>query len=152
MSTLVNVIIATTTAFLISPVVGDQIPVEPLPLVSLTITKALPPEEEKPLPNPEPTVKESACNCYNILKETFKDVPSMETLLSLATTSGNVAIMKYPATPDFPNGIPHVALVRAVLPDGSYEIEEYNYKRCTHSTRIIPANYHRLVGFTTLDS
>jgi len=77
----------------------------------------------------------------------------MEAILRQATsTVGNVAVMQYPATPDFPNGMPHVALVRAVLPDGSLEIEEYNYKRCTHSTRIIPPDYHRLVGFTTLDS
>ena len=151
MYTFVNVIIATTTAFLFSPVVGDHI-TEPLPLVSQTITQALPIEEVKPLPATEPTVKESACNCYNILKDNFVSVPAMSMLLAMATSTGNVAIMLYPATPDFPNGMPHVAIVRAVLPDGSYEIEEYNYKRCTHATRIIPHDYHRLVGFTTLES
>lgn len=151
MTTFVNVIIATTISFFSLPVVGDNI-IEPLPLVPLSITKALPIEEVKPLPATEPVVKESACNCYNILKDNFSSVPAMSALLSMATSSGNVAIMLYPATPDFPNGMPHVALVRAVLPDGSYEIEEYNYKRCTHGTRIIPADYHRLVGFTTLDS
>lgn len=151
MYTFVNVIIATTIPFLLTPVVGDNIP-EPLPIVAQTITQALPIEEVKPLPATEPTVKESACNCYNILKDNFASVPAMSTLLAMATSTGNVAIMLYPATPDFPNGMPHVAIVRAVLPDGSYEIEEYNYKRCTHSTRVIPHNYHRLVGFITLES
>lgn len=146
---LTSFIVAVSTA-MFAPGISNNIP-EPdlLPIVAAeVINQPLP--ELKPLPSTKPN-RGSACNCYNILKDTFSDVPPMAAILREATsTVGNVAVMQYPATPDFPNGMPHVALVRSVLPDGSLEIEEYNYQRCTHSTRIIPRDYHRLVGFTTL--
>jgi len=75
----------------------------------------------------------------------------MNTILETATeATGNVAVFRYPATPDWPNGIPHVAKVTDVTPDGMIQIEEYNYHTCTHSTRAISANDKRLIGFTTL--
>lgn len=145
-------IVAVSTA-LIAPGISTTISAEaePIPLRPAAILEQpTPPPETKPLPSTAPTVKVSACNCYNILKENFKSVPPMQDIIKSATSSGNVAVFKYPATPDWPTGIPHVALVRNVLPDGSIQIEEYNYHRCTHSFRTITPDDHRLVGFVTL--
>lgn len=153
MQTLVNVIIATTTAFMVPMVVSDSIPVaEPLPYTVAQIVEEPTEKEEegKPLPSIAPTVKERACNCYNILKDTFGNAPSMDVVMASASEEiGNVALFKYPATPDWPDGIPHVALVKEVTPEG-IKIEEYNYHRCTHSTRTISRNDKRLIGFTNL--
>ena len=97
----------------------------------------------KPLPSDLPKVTEAACNCYNLLKERFDHVPPMSQLLATAQTShhnANVAVFKFPATAEFPNGMPHVAVIREELPDGSLQIEEYNYQKCNHSTRTITPN------------
>lgn len=105
----------------------------------------------KPIPSTEPVVKTSACNCYNILKENFASVPPMDQIQAMATsTMGNVAVFMYPATPEFPNGMPHVAISHGIQPDGSLLIEEYNYHSCAHSSRTISLTDHRLVGFITL--
>lgn len=127
---------------------------EPDPLPEPAAHVVTPPKPElegKPLPSEPPRVKPSACNCYNILKENFDSVPSMNQLMATASpVKGNVAVFRYPATPDWPNGIPHVAVVRGELPDGSLQIEEYNYHSCTHSFRAISPTDHRLVGFVSL--
>jgi len=155
MQNLVNVIVATTTACLVPAVVVDHIPpAEPLSYtVAQVVELPSEPEEEegKPLPPVTPSVKPRACNCYNILKDTFGEVPLMSEVIAAATEAeGNVAVFKYPATEEWPNGIPHVALVKEKLPDGSLKIEEYNYHSCTHSERIITPHDRHLVGFTTL--
>jgi len=146
-------IVAVSTA-MFAPGISNQIPEpDPLPIMPAALEQPASENEPegKPLPAITPTVKESACNCYNILKESFSSVPSMNQLLATASPEiGNVALFRYPATPDWPNGIPHVAKVDAVLPDGSIRIEEYNYHRCTHSFRTISPNDHRLIGFTNL--
>lgn len=122
---------------------------DPIPQIVEEVTEPEP--EVKPLPSADPVVKTSACNCYNILTENFDSVPSMnQLLLNAGPERGNVAVFKYPATPDWPNGIPHVALVHGELPDGTLQIEEYNYHSCTHSFRTISPNDHRLVGFINL--
>ena len=145
-------IVAVSTAMIapgISSTIQEAEPIPLRPAVILEQPSTTP--ETKPLPSIAPTVKESACNCYNILKENFERVPAMRDIVATASASiGNVAVFKYPATPDWPTGIPHVALVRNVLPDGSIQIEEYNYHRCTHSFRTISPSDHRLVGFVTL--
>jgi hypothetical protein len=108
------------------------------------------PEVSKPLP-PEPSQRPEACNCYRLIKETYGEVPTMDTLIASATnTPGNVAVFMYPPATGWPNGIPHVALVRGKDADGNYLIEEYNYHRCTHSTRTIPPTYRHLIGFVNL--
>jgi hypothetical protein len=154
MQTLVNVIVATTTAFLVPLMVSDSIPVaDPLPYTVAQIVEQPTEQEEegKPLPSIAPTVKTTACNCYNILKDNFADVPSMGAVMASASKElGNVALFMYPATEEWPNGIPHVALVKGENPDGTIEIEEYNYHRCTHSTRTITRHDKRLIGFTNL--
>lgn len=105
----------------------------------------------KPIPNTEPVVKTSACNCYHILTENFASVPPMDQIVAMATsTMGNVAVFMYPATPAFPNGVPHVAISHGIQPDGSILIEEYNYHSCAHSSRTISPTDKRLVGFITL--
>lgn len=105
----------------------------------------------KPIPSTEPIVKTSACNCYNILKENFASVPSMDQILAMATSSiGNVAVFRYASTTEFPDGMPHVAISHGIQPDGSLLIEEYNYHSCAHSSRTISPTDHRLVGFVTL--
>lgn len=128
---------------------------EPVPM-EITIPTELPDpvevEETKPLPA-LPAYKPEACNCYNILRENFSSLLPMATLLSTAqpyNEASNVAIFKYPATKNWPNGIPHVAIVHGELPDGSIQIEEYNYHSCTHSFRTISPSDHNLVGFYTL--
>ena len=158
-------IIATAVFALIipSPTASDVHIPEPDPLpepAAEIITQPEPPEiepdpvpEAKPLPSEPPRVSAKACNCYNILKENFDSVPSMNQLLATAQHShqnANVAVFKYPATPDWPAGIPHVAIVHGELPDGSLQIEEYNYHSCTHSFRTISPADPRLVGFHTL--
>ncbi len=151
---LFSFIVAVSTA-MIAPGLSDYIPeAEPVPIllpVALVQPASEENREEKPLPNDAPIIKEEACNCYNILKERFSSVPSMGELVATARPgNGNVAVFRYPATPDWPDGIPHVALVHAVLPDGSLYIEEYNYHRCAHSFRTISPTDHRLLGLTIL--
>ena len=108
-----------------------------------------PVEEVKPIPSSTPIVKGSACNCYNLLKEHFSSVPSMAELLSAASsTNGNVAVFKYPPSPkypEYPEGIPHVAIIHSTLLDGNMYIEDYNLTECTHSFRIVAPNDKRLV-------
>lgn len=151
---LFSFIVAFSTAML-APGISDHIPeAEPVPIlppVALVQPASEENREEKPLPNNAPIIKEEACNCYNILKETFSSVPSMgEIVASAGPEVGNVAVFRYPPTEAWPDGIPHVALVRAVLPDGTLHIEEYNYHRCAHSFRIITPTDHRLIGFMNL--
>lgn len=128
----------------------------PKPLITpeaVSITLQEPEREVKPQPSDLPKWKESACNCYNLLKETFDHVPPMNQMIATAKHSHpnpNVAVFKYPATSEWPEGIPHVALVRQIHPDGSIDIEEYNYKSCNHSFRTIPPAYPRLLGFVSL--
>jgi len=129
---------------------------EPAPL-EITVTEPDPviEEDQKPVDPDPPKVTSSACNCYNLLLEEFGSVPSMATLESMATATasvGDVAFMRYPATPAWPAGIPHVAIVRSIAPDGSLLIEEYNFQSCTHSHRTISPYYYRLIGFITLPS
>lgn len=153
--TIVTVVFA---LFIPSTTATDVHTADPDPLpepAAQVVTQPIPePEPEvKPLPSEPPRVSEQACNCYNILKENFDSVPSMNQILATATTShqnANVAVFRYAATPDWPNGIPHVAIVHGELPDGSLQIEEYNYHSCTHSFRTISPTDPRLVGFHTL--
>jgi surface antigen len=92
------------------------------------------------------------CNCYNILKTQFKAVPFMNQIIAGASMKyvGNVAVFMYPANKDFPNGMPHVALVKDILPDGSVLIGEYHYHGCTYSERIIDSTTRGLIGYVTL--
>lgn len=128
-----------------------DIPIRPPAPIEIKIEAPAPVAPvSKPLP-PEPTQRPGACNCYNLIKETFGEVPTMSGLIATAGDGpGNVAVMMYPPTKDWPNGIPHVALVHGTDASGDYIIEEYNYHRCTHSTRTIPANYRHLIGFVSL--
>lgn len=127
---------------------------DPLPEPAAQVVMPSEPEPEgKPLPSEPPRVTASACNCYNIIKENFDSVPSMNQLLATAQHShlgANVAVFRYPATPEWPDGIPHVAILHGELPDGSLQIEEYNYHSCTHSFRTISPTDHRLIGFVSL--
>lgn len=123
----------------------------PEPAAEIVEPPTEPEPEVKPIPNADPVVKDSACNCYNILTDNFDSVPSMNQLQATAGPDvGNVAVFMYAPSANFPNGTPHVALVHEVLPDGTVLIEEYNYRNCTHSFRTIPLTYPRLVGFTNL--
>lgn len=136
-----------------TPAIATEIdpPIPEPAVLEVTVELPVPVEVEKPEQEDLPKVTSTACNCYNILKERFDSVPSMAALESMATsTVGNVVFMKYPPTAAFPNGVPHVALVQEVYPDQSLLIEEYNFQSCTHSHRVIPHNYHRLIGFITL--
>jgi hypothetical protein len=154
MQNIVQVMVATTTAFLFPMMVSNSIEVaDPLPYTAAQIVEQPTEQEEegKPLPPLTPVKKTSACNCYNILKENFTDVPSMDAVIASASNElGNVALFMYPATEEWPNGIPHVAMVKGENPDGTIEIEEYNYHRCTHSNRTITRHDKRLIGFTNL--
>ena len=145
MYTLLSILTALSTPAFAADI---DIPIpQPVPI---EIKIAAPEPVSKPLP-PEPTQRSGACNCYKLLKNTFGEVPSMDQLQALATDEpGNVAVMMYPPTKDWPNGIPHVALVHGTDKDGNYIIEEYNYHRCTHSTRTIPPDYRHLIGFVSL--
>ena len=153
-------IIATAvfSIFIPTPTVSDvHIPdPDPLPTMAAQVVPQPIPEPEpevKPIPSDAPTVSTEACNCYNKLKENFDSVPSMNQLLETAQhpqPNANVAVMKYPATPEWPGGIPHVALIREHLPDGSLVIEEYNYSRCKQTVRTIAPNYPQLVGTVSL--
>lgn len=149
MTFLSTLIIAMSTAALPADI-SNQID-DPLPIVAAIEQPAeIEQEDVKSNLSATPIVKDVACNCYNLLRESFDSVPPMDHLLSTAKTSHknpNVAVFKYPMNEDWPDGIPHVALVHEVLPDGSITIEEYNYHSCAHSVRTIPPDYHRLVGF-----
>ena len=148
-----NPVLSFIVAFSTPAFAADIEPPIHQPVQEVTILEPAPiAEPSKPLPA-APTEKPEACNCYNILRENFDSLLPMDTLQAVAqpyTPEANVAVFLYPATPEWPNGIPHVALVHDQLPDGSIQIEEYNYHSCTHSTRTINPNDHRLVGFVSL--
>lgn len=155
MSFIPHTIVTAVFALVIPSTTATDIHIpEPDPLpepATQVVTLPIPEPEGKPLPSEPPRVKPSACNCYNILKENFGSVPTMNNLLATASPEvGNVAVFRYPATPEWPNGIPHVALVHGELPDGSLQIEEYNYHSCTHSFRTVSPTDQRLVGFVSL--
>ena len=131
----------TILAALSTPALAADIDVAPIPEpVPIEITVSEPEEENT-----------DACNCYNLLIEQFESVPTMHQLEQMASSKvGNVAFMRYPATSEWPAGLPHVAMVRDTLPDGSLLIEEYNYDRCQHTYRTIASDYERLVGYVSL--
>lgn len=148
MYTLLSIVAALSTPAFAADL---DIPIRPPVPIEIKIEQPVPPQPvSKPLP-PEPTQRPGACNCYNLIKSTFGNIPSMAELIALASdTPGNVAVMMYPPTKEWPNGIPHVALVHGKDSHGDYIIEEYNYHRCTHSTRTIPPTYRHLIGFVNL--
>ena len=116
-------------------------PSSPTPLLPIT----------KPIPEPDVTHREEACNCYNLLKKHFSDVPFMQEIQSRAGVAfGNVAVFMYPPTEDFPDGMPHVAMTTGYMEAGTFEIEEYNYHECKQSRRMISFTDPYLMGFTTL--
>ena len=84
MQTIVHVIIATTTAFFFPLTSATETYPVPDPEPSIqqpaTTTNQVEPPAEKPIPEPLAEQKLSACNCYNILKEKHREVPSMRSL------------------------------------------------------------------------
>jgi hypothetical protein len=110
------------------------------------------PVKEQEIKHVEPQDARVMCNCYNILKTRFKHVQFMHDIIAGASmeTVGNVAVFMYPPNEDFPHGMPHVALVLDVLPDGSVLIGEYNYSHCKYSERIIDSTTSGLIGYVTL--
>ena len=126
-----------------------------LPEVAIEIT--LPelvqePVKEQEIKHVEPQDARVMCNCYNIIKTQFEHVPFMHEIIASASMDsiGNVAVFMYPPNEDFPHGMPHVALVLDVLPDGSVKIGEYHYSGCSYTERIIDSTTRGLMGYVTL--
>jgi len=91
-----------------------------------------------PVKVPKDTV---LCNCYLFVKEQYPALPSTSEMHKKISSSGAVAIFYYPS-----QGLYHYALVREERED-SFLIEETNYKKCSYSTRVIPKNDPKLIGF-----
>lgn len=150
MTTFVNIIIATTTAFLFPLVSGDHIQEIDPPIPEARVIEVIDVPEEKPIPEKEITHEEIACNCYNLLLNHFREVPRMVEIFAAATTTlGNTAVFMYPPNEEWPEGIPHVAVVTSAAEE-TFEVEEYNYHECKYSTRTVSRDDVRLVGFINL--
>lgn len=142
-------------ALLVVPVTIAEAPEQPEAITAVSQHHEPEPDPlpviAKPIPEPDITHTEAACNCYNLLTEKHGAVPSMSELISRASSSpGNVAVFMYAATPEFPAGLPHVASVIATTSTSTVLVEEYNYHECKHSTREISIYDHRLLGFVSL--
>lgn len=139
-------------AFVTLPIASAHAPTEPRPepqAIELPRTEVA---VTKPLHEQGITHTERACNCYNLLKDHFKNVPKMVDILARAGVPfGNVAVFLYPPTSEFPNGIPHVAMTTGNMGAGTFEIKEYNYHECKESIRTINFSDPNLIGFVTLN-
>ena len=99
----------------------------------------------KPEPPKEVVKPDKHCNCFNLLTETFKNVPSAKSIkASAGVPFGNVVVLRE-------NGLDHFAIVEG-QGMGEFYIHEWGKfeGKCVDRRRTLPFNSPKLVGFVTL--
>jgi hypothetical protein len=125
--------------YVLAPLASAQIPT---PVVEEVTEQVIPEPEPIAEVKPVPT-NTTLCNCFTLIKRTFKDVPRMAEIQKTAGTAfGNVAVFSY-------HGVPHVAVVTG-QGIGTFTIREWNYKKCKETVRDIKFDDKNLKGFVTL--
>ena len=118
------------------------------PLASAQIPDPI--EVQQVIAEPEPPKEviktDKHCNCFNLLTETFKNVPSARSIkASAGVPFGNVVVLRE-------NGLDHFAIVEG-QGMGEFYIHEWGKfeGKCVDRRRTIKFGSSNVVGFVTLE-